>query len=113
MHLHQQNHNEVMLDKNADLVFVASRHDSHASYVEKSLRKANKHVFVEKPLCLNEVELASIDAIMQQNTKALLMVGFNRRFAPVSVELNKLFSKITEPKVVNIRVNAGFIPLDH
>jgi polar amino acid transport system substrate-binding protein len=106
------NADEVMLDKNADLVFVASRHDSHASYVEKSL-KANKHVFVEKPLCLNEVELASIDAIMQQNTKALLMVGFNRRFAPVSVELNKLFSKITEPKVVNIRVNAGFIPLDH
>ncbi|MBP9214744.1 MAG: bi-domain-containing oxidoreductase, partial [Chitinophagaceae bacterium] len=106
------NADEVMLDKNADVVFVASRHDSHASYVEKSL-KANKHVFVEKPLCLNEVELASIDAIMQQNTKALLMVGFNRRFAPVSVELNKLFSKITEPKVVNIRVNAGFIPLDH
>jgi threonine dehydrogenase-like Zn-dependent dehydrogenase len=106
------NAEEAIIDKNTNVVFVASRHDSHAAYVEKAL-KANKHVFVEKPLCLNETELASIDAIMQKNSTALLMVGFNRRFAPVSVELNRLFSKITEPKVVNIRVNAGFIPLDH
>jgi polar amino acid transport system substrate-binding protein len=104
--------NQVYQDKNAQVVFVASRHDSHAMYVEKAIQ-SGKHVFVEKPLCLNETELASIQTLMQNNTQSLVMVGFNRRFAPVAVELNNLFSKITEPKVVNIRVNAGFIPLDH
>ena len=41
------------------------------------------------------------------------MVGFNRRFAPVSVAIKKEFENIGEPKVINIRVNAGFIPKDH
>lgn len=106
------NADEVFQDKNTQVVFVASRHDSHAMYVEKAIQ-AGKHVFVEKPLCLNETELASIQTLVEQNNQSLVMVGFNRRFAPVAVELNNLFSKITEPKVVNIRVNAGFIPLDH
>jgi threonine dehydrogenase-like Zn-dependent dehydrogenase/predicted dehydrogenase len=94
------NAEEVFQSKENQVVFVASRHDSHATYVEK-------------PLCLNEEELISIQSLMEKNSQTLLMVGFNRRFAPVAVELNNLFSKITEPKVVNIRVNAGFIPLDH
>ncbi|HNJ58782.1 MAG TPA: Gfo/Idh/MocA family oxidoreductase, partial [Chitinophagaceae bacterium] len=106
------NANEIIEDKNSNTIFIASRHDSHAQYVIKSLQE-NKHVFVEKPLCITYEELEAVTEVVNQKPNQLLMVGFNRRFAPVSVELNKTFSKITEPKVINIRVNAGFIPLDH
>ncbi|MBS1671496.1 MAG: bi-domain-containing oxidoreductase [Bacteroidetes bacterium] len=102
----------ILSDSTSNTVFIASRHDSHAKYVLQSL-EAGKHVFVEKPLCLTYEELEIITEKIKQYPNQILMVGFNRRFAPVSVELNKIFSKITEPKVVNIRVNAGFIPLSH
>ncbi len=106
------NATEILADNTSNTVFIASRHDSHAKYVLQSL-EAGKHVFVEKPLCLTYDELETITEKIKQYPNQILMVGFNRRFAPVSVELNKIFSKVTEPKVVNIRVNAGFIPLSH
>lgn len=106
------NATEILADDTSNTVFIASRHDSHAKYVLQSL-EAGKHVFVEKPLCLTYEELEIITEKIKQYPNQILLVGFNRRFAPVSVELNKIFSKVTEPKVVNIRVNAGFIPLSH
>lgn len=106
------NANEIIEDKNNNTIFIASRHDSHAQYVIKALQE-DKHVFVEKPLCISYSELEEVTNMVNQKPNLTLMVGFNRRFAPVSVELHKIFSKITEPKVINIRVNAGFIPLDH
>jgi len=106
------NATEILADNTSNTVFIASRHDSHAKYVLQSL-EAGKHVFVEKPLCLTYEELEIITEKIKQYPNQILLVGFNRRFAPVSVELNKIFSKVTEPKVVNIRVNAGFIPLSH
>jgi polar amino acid transport system substrate-binding protein len=69
-------------------------------------------VFVEKPLAMNYHELDEVKKAYQNNTNRL-MVGFNRRFAPVSVAIKKEFENIGEPIFVNIRVNAGFIPKDH
>ena len=40
-----------------DAVLIATRHDTHAAYAARALR-AGKHVFVEKPLALDEEELA-------------------------------------------------------
>lgn len=92
-------------------VFVATPHNSHAQYVLEAL-KAGKHVFVEKPLAMQESELEEIKEHCIQNGKNV-MVGFNRRFAPVAVELKKAFEGIGEPFVMNYRVNAGFIPKEH
>jgi polar amino acid transport system substrate-binding protein len=39
----------------------------------------------------------------------VLMVGFNRRFAPHSVMAKELFGKVSD-MVINCRVNAGFVP---
>jgi predicted dehydrogenase len=58
---------------------ITTRHNSHADYVIKSL-KAKKHLFVEKPLCLTLEELNKIEAAYSSSN--ILMVGFNRRFAP-------------------------------
>ena len=66
---------------------MATRHDSHGAYVLKSL-EANKNVFVEKPLCLLESELDAIIDLQSKTNKAV-MVGFNRRFSPLTTKLKK------------------------
>src|SRR4051812_7508550 len=101
-----------ILDRKAiNTVFIATPHSSHAQQVIKSLR-AGKNVFVEKPLAVNEEELEEVIKIKAANNLPL-MVGFNRRFAPVCVSVKKEFEDTGEPLVMNIRVNAGFIPKDH
>lgn len=97
-----------VLDDNTNTVFVATRHDSHGPYVLKSLQ-ANKNVFVEKPLCLLEAEL---DEIIQAQTvsKKAVMVGFNRRFSPLTEKLKKAVGD--NPMTMIYRINAGAIPKD-
>jgi len=95
-----------VLDDKTNTVFVATRHDSHGSYVLKSL-KANKNVFVEKPLCLLESELQEIIEAQAKANKAV-MVGFNRRFSPLTAKLKKAIGN--NPMTMLYRVNAGAIP---
>lgn len=97
---------DIVGDEATDAVFIATRHDTHASYVLESLR-AGKHVFVEKPLCMNEQELKQISQEWRQGER-LLMVGFNRRFSPLARTLKAAFSN--GPMNVTYRVNAGAIP---
>jgi len=89
---------------------IATRHDSHALLVQQALA-AGKHVFVEKPLCLTASELAAIEAA--HTGQALLMVGFNRRFAPLLLDLKQQLSRLQGPKAFVYTCNAGAIPADH
>jgi polar amino acid transport system substrate-binding protein len=104
---------EIIRDKEVNLVFVTSRHDSHARYVTEALR-AGKSVFVEKPPALSHEELDAILSAYDEAERAgaapLLMVGYNRRFSePVRV-IQKLFAGRTEPLAMHYRVHAGFMP---
>jgi predicted dehydrogenase/threonine dehydrogenase-like Zn-dependent dehydrogenase len=101
----------ILADPEIDTVFIATRHDSHARLVCQAL-EAGKHVFVEKPLAMSEDELASIEAAIAK-AAGLLMVGFNRRFAPHTLKAKQLLAGIREPKAIVITVNAGAIPPDH
>ena len=98
-----------VFDENTNTVFVATRHDSHGPYVLKSL-KANKNVFVEKPLCLLESELEAIIEA-QENANKAVMVGFNRRFSPLTTKLKKAVGN--NPMTMLYRINAGAIPGDN
>lgn len=98
-----------VLDDKTNTVFVATRHDSHGSYVLKCL-EANKNVFVEKPLCLLESELESIIEL-QSKTKKAVMVGFNRRFSPLTDKLKMAVGN--NPMTMFYRINAGSIPADN
>ena len=98
-----------VLDDKTNTVFVATRHDSHGPYVLKSL-KANKNVFVEKPLCLLESELEAIIEAQSKANKAV-MVGFNRRFSPLTTKLKKAIGN--NPMTMLYRINAGAIPGDN
>lgn len=106
----------ILADPNVDAVFILSHHDSHAARVLSALSQG-KAVFVEKPLAVNTEELASIQAAYQAELDCgrapFVMVGFNRRFSPPSVDIHRFFSGRSEPMVVHIRVNAGHLPREH
>jgi predicted dehydrogenase/threonine dehydrogenase-like Zn-dependent dehydrogenase len=95
-------------DPGTGTVFIATRHDSHAAYVQQAL-SAGKNVFVEKPLCLNQQELDQIIAAWNQH-RPLLMVGFNRRFSPLTRRIRDALG--SGPMAMLYRVNAGPIPKD-
>jgi len=128
--------NEILQNPEINTVFIATRHDSHADYVIKAL-KAGKNVFVEKPLCINKVELDKIIEAAQGTGRRAkgtglraqslevelesrvpldahrtpqLMVGYNRRFSPLSTMLKKHIG--SGPMTMLYRINAGKIPAD-
>lgn len=107
------NANEVIANNDCNVIFIASRHDSHANYILTAIEN-KKHVFVEKPLCIDESEYSKLREVLLGNKKrTILMVGFNRRFAPITVQIKNFFLSVREPKVIQIRINAGMIPRDH
>ncbi len=111
------NTNQLLSDTEANAIVIATRHESHAQLVKQALR-AGKHVFVEKPLCLTLEELTDIQAVYsslatERKVPPLLMVGFNRRFAPHVRHMKNLLKNVHGPKSFVMTVNAGAIPADH
>jgi|SoiMethySBSTD1v2_1073268.scaffolds.fasta_scaffold01849_25 Predicted dehydrogenases and related proteins len=102
---------EVLDDANVNLVVIGTRHDTHAQLARAALER-NKHVFVEKPLALNDQQLESVlEVAAGSSTK--LMVGFNRRFSPLAQRAKEFFSGRETPLSILYRVNAGRIPKEH
>lgn len=102
---------EIVRNPKLNTVVIATRHHLHAAQVLASLR-AGKHTFCEKPLCLHEDELAEI-AQVHSHQNPLLMVGFNRRFAPLAVRMKEFLGGVHGPLAMHYRVNAGQLPPDH
>ena len=104
---------ELLNDPETSAILVATRHDLHAGMVVKALR-AGKHVFVEKPLCITPDELFEIESLLRDlgDGSPLLMVGFNRRFAPATAELRKHFAGV-DPLSISYRFAPGAIPPEH
>lgn len=102
----------AIADAAIDTVVIATRHDAHARQVLAAL-EAGRHVFCEKPLCLTLEAWDEIRGRAGKSAEQLLMVGFNRRFAPHVVRMRELLAPIDEPKSLMMTVNAGAIPLEH
>ena len=102
---------EVVGDAGVNLVVVATRHDTHARLARLAL-ESGRHAFVEKPLALSEEELAGVlDAA--RRAPGRLMVGFNRRFAPLAVRAKEFFDAARAPLSIVYRINAGRVPRGH
>ncbi len=101
----------VLCDPNVSAVFITTRHDAHAAQVKAAL-VAGKHVWVEKPLALNLVDVESIGATARDSNQ-VLMVGFNRRFAPMAARVRGALAARSGPFQIEIRVNAGRLDREH
>ncbi|MCJ7603813.1 MAG: bi-domain-containing oxidoreductase [Desulfobulbaceae bacterium] len=105
---------DIFTNSEINTIFISTRHNTHAPYVLAAL-EAGKNIFVEKPLCLafdelNEIEKSFTSVLSPQSSSPLLMVGFNRRFAPLAEILKKKIG--SGPMSMLYRVNAGSIPAD-
>jgi predicted dehydrogenase/threonine dehydrogenase-like Zn-dependent dehydrogenase len=107
---------EIMSDSQINTAFIATRHNTHGQYLLEALRHG-KRVFVEKPLAVDEEELAKIasayDTLAKDGKRPFVMVGYNRRFSPAMITIKEFFDGRTEPLVMNYRVSAGPIPESH
>ncbi len=104
----------LLEDPEINAVFITVGHHLHASFVIEALQ-AGKHVFVEKPLALNEEELDEIISLYHSPlpTAHSLTVGFNRRFSPHTVKIKELLRGRSGPLCMTMTVNAGQIPPEH
>lgn len=103
---------EILNDPEVSAVFITTRHDSHPTIAAEAL-EAGKHVFVEKPLAVDEEGLERVRQAYIAHPELQLMVGFNRRFAPHAVKARELLANRSQPLAVEMMVNAGHIPPDH
>lgn len=107
---------DILGDDHLDTVVIATRHNTHARYALAALR-AGKHALVEKPLAIEREELDEIVTCLEELDGAgsvpLLGVGFNRRFAPITVRMAELLAGQSGPKSLILTMNAGSIPADH
>ncbi len=106
----------IIKDPEINTVFITTRHDSHADLVCRALT-SGKHVFVEKPLALNQEQLRKIieayEETRRQNKPGILLTGFNRRFSPHVGKMKSLLETMKEPISMIMTVNAGAIPPKH
>jgi predicted dehydrogenase len=96
----------VLDDESVDAVFVVTRHHSHAEFACKALERG-KAVFVEKPLALTEEQVEQVLETVERTGNDRLMVGFNRRFAPLFTFLQQGFGRVSGPVSARYLVSAG------
>ena len=103
---------EDLLSDASAAIMITSRHDTHAEAVVRAIQ-SGKHVYVEKPLALTVEELTMVKKALTAHAGQHLMVGFNRRYAPVVQQVIDHFSPVQSPLNILIRVNAGSLPPGH
>jgi predicted dehydrogenase/threonine dehydrogenase-like Zn-dependent dehydrogenase len=101
---HTSDYDEILNDKDIDVILISSRHSAHAREAVAALN-AGKHVFIEKPMAVTIDECREIYEAVRQSGKRL-MIGFNRRFAPYYREMKELLKNRTSPIVVSTRMNS-------
>lgn len=106
------NENEIIQNEKIHAVVVMTRHNEHPRQVIQSLEHG-KHVYCEKPLAINDEGLGQVIEAINQPHGPLLMVGFNRRYAPFVQTIKVFLGNRTSALTAHYRINAGAIPLNH
>jgi len=102
---------DILSSPEVDAILILTRHNLHAPLTIRALQ-AGKYVYTEKPLALSLEELEAISAA-RPGARGDVMVGFNRRFAPLVSEIKQHFAGRSSPLLMHYRINAGFLPRDH
>jgi predicted dehydrogenase len=101
----------VFADESLDAIFIVTRHATHAKLVCRAL-ETGKAVFVEKPLALTRPETDEIAEAVAKTGNDRLMVGFNRRFAPLLTAMRTGFGASADTSSTRYLVNAGPLAKD-
>lgn len=104
--------NDVLSSDSINTVVILTRHNLHAHQSIIALN-AGMNVYCEKPVAVNLEQLDQLSTCLKTNEMPLFMAGFNRRFAPLAIEMKRFFDGIREPLHMHYRVNAGILPLTH
>ena len=100
-----------MNNKDIDTVFISTRHNTHAKYLIKSIEE-NKNIFIEKPIAISNQEIEIIEKSLINYNKTFI-IGYNRRFAPLSIKLKNIINKSNENVSLIYIINAGKIDKNH
>ncbi|HAX95949.1 MAG TPA: dehydrogenase, partial [Prolixibacteraceae bacterium] len=103
---------EILRDKDINLVAVLTRHNQHAKAVIDGLKKG-KHVFCEKPIAIKKHEIMEIENVLKKPSHPYLTVGYNRRFSRYGRMVKDFFRDCSEPIYASYRINAGYLPPSH
>jgi predicted dehydrogenase len=97
----------LLSDKEIDVVFITTRHNSHAQLSVKAAN-AKKHILCEKPMGLNRDECRAVfEAVKRNNVK--YTVGYNRGIAPMITKARDLLKEYpNKKKMVYHRIQAPF-----
>lgn len=97
---------QLLSDKKIDVVFITTRHDSHAELTIKAAN-AGKHILCEKPMGMNIKECRAIaEAVKKNNVK--YAVGYNRGIAPMITKSRDLLKDNLHKKMIYHRIQAPF-----
>jgi len=102
----------VIDDPAINMIAILTRHNLHTPQILEAF-EAGKNVYCEKPLAINKDQLEQIKEALQKENQPLLMLGFNRRFAPLAKQMKAFIDKRQEPLFAHYRVNANILPPDH
>lgn len=86
------NENDIFNNKSIKLVSIASYDNFHYQHVKKSIEN-NKHVMVEKPICLTEAELKNLISIFKKKKKLKISTNFTLRGSGI---FNQIKNKISD-----------------
>jgi len=102
----------VLNDPVINMIVILTRHDLHTPFILNAF-EAGKHVYCEKPLAITREQLEQVIAVLRKENQPLLMAGFNRRFAPLALQMKDFIDQRQEPLFAHYRVNANVLPSDH
>ena len=104
--------NAILTDPEIADVVLLTPHSLHAAQSITALENG-KNVYCEKPAAMDLLSLAQVRQCVLAHPGQLYMVGYNRRFAPLALELKQFFADCAEPLSMHYTVNAGYIPPTH
>lgn len=97
---------ELLSRDDISAVLIATRHAAHAEMCASALQ-SGKAVFVEKPLAIDLAGVEKVRSAVADSDNDRLLVGFNRRYAPLLVEMKNRLAGRTYPLTMLFRVHAG------
>jgi predicted dehydrogenase/threonine dehydrogenase-like Zn-dependent dehydrogenase len=102
----------LIKDPAINIIAILTRHNLHTPQILQAFA-AGKHIYCEKPLAITRNQLDQVTAALQEENQPMLMLGFNRRFAPLALKLKAFIDRRQEPLFAHYRVNANILPPDH